>query len=180
MLFERNEFEGLCIINPTIFKDDRGYFYETHNKDIFQKNGINAEFVQDNQSFSKKNVLRGLHFQKNPHSQGKLVRVIHGSVLDVVVDIRKSSETFGKHFKIKLSSENNTMLYIPEGFAHGFLALEDNTIFSYKCTNFYNKESECSILWNDMSLSIDWGIENPILTDKDRQASSFTDSFKNF
>ncbi|MCC7332420.1 MAG: dTDP-4-dehydrorhamnose 3,5-epimerase [Flavobacteriales bacterium] len=180
MLFERNEFEGLCIINPIIFNDARGCFYETYNKIIFQKNGINTEFVQDNQSLSKKNVLRGLHFQKNPHSQGKLVRVIQGSVLDVVVDIRKSSETFGKHFKIKLSSENNTMLYIPEGFAHGFLALEDNTIFSYKCTNFYNKESECSILWSDKSLSIDWGIENPILTDKDHQASSFTDSFKNF
>jgi len=118
-------------------------------------------------------VLRGLHFQKPPFSQGKLIRVIKGSVLDVALDIRKTSKTFGKHFKLILSEQNKTMLYLPIGFAHGFLTLEDNTIFSYKCTNFYHKDSECSLRWNDSTLNINWGIESPILSEKDKSAQLF-------
>ncbi|PJA08176.1 MAG: dTDP-4-dehydrorhamnose 3,5-epimerase [Flavobacteriales bacterium CG_4_10_14_0_2_um_filter_32_8] len=173
MQFEKTNFEGLLVIQPKVFEDERGHFFESFNKEIFQKNGLDVEFVQDNQSLSDKNVLRGLHFQKPPFSQGKLIRVIKGSVLDVALDIRKTSKTFGKHFKLILSEQNKTMLYLPIGFAHGFLTLEDNTIFSYKCTNFYHKDSECSLRWNDSTLNINWGIESPILSEKDKSAQLF-------
>jgi len=173
MQFEKTNFEGLLVIQPKVFEDERGHFFESFNKEIFQKNGLDVEFVQDNQSLSDKNVLRGLHFQTPPFSQGKLIRVIKGSVLDVALDIRKTSKTFGKHFKLILSEQNKTMLYLPIGFAHGFLTLEDNTIFSYKCTNFYHKDSECSLRWNDSTLNINWGIESPILSEKDKSAQLF-------
>ncbi len=168
MKFISTELEGLVVIQPNVFEDDRGYFYESYNEKFFIQNGINVHFVQDNQSLSQQGVLRGLHFQKPPHDQGKLVRVIKGSVLDVAVDIRKNSATYGKPFSIELNEENKTMLWVPPGFAHGFLTLRHNTIFSYKCTNFYNKESEDSLLWNDPAIGINWNIELPLLSEKDK------------
>lgn len=165
----------LLVIQPKIFEDPRGYFYESYNKSNFAEHNIHVEFVQDNQSLSQKGVLRGLHFQAPPYDQGKLVRVIAGGVLDVAVDIRKNSPTYGKYFSIVLDEKNKTMFWIPPGFAHGFLTLADNTIFSYKCTNVYNKESEGSILWNDPTIGIDWGVSSPQLSDKDKEAKLFNE-----
>lgn len=159
--------KGLLIINPKVFADARGYFFESYNETVFKQNGINANFVQDNQSLSNAGVLRGLHFQAPPFDQGKLVRVITGAVLDVAVDIRKNSPTYGEYVAMELTEENKTMFYIPPGFAHGFLTLKDNTIFSYKCTNVYNKASEGCVLWNDTDININWNISNPILSEKD-------------
>lgn len=161
---------GLLEIEPQVFGDHRGYFFESYNQGKFKQAGIDLDFIQDNQSKSSKGVLRGLHFQNPPYAQGKLVRVITGAVLDVVVDIRKGSPTYGKHHKVELTEENKKMFWIPPGFAHGFLTLRDNTIFSYKCTNLYNKESEGAVLWNDPELDIDWEIENPMLSNKDKIA----------
>jgi dTDP-4-dehydrorhamnose 3,5-epimerase len=163
----------LLIIQPRVFEDERGYFFESYSKKAFEENGIKAEFVQDNQSLSHTGVLRGLHFQNPPHAQGKLVRAIKGAILDVAVDIRKNSPTYGKHLSIELNESNKTMLWIPEGFAHGFLTLADHTIFSYKCTNLYNKASEGSISWNDPDLDIDWKVKDPILSEKDKLPSPF-------
>ncbi|MGZ4034394.1 MAG: dTDP-4-dehydrorhamnose 3,5-epimerase [Bacteroidia bacterium] len=165
----------LFIIKPKVFEDERGYFYESYSKAVFEKNGIHADFIQDNQSLSQKGVLRGLHFQNPPYAQGKLVRAIKGAILDIAVDIRKNSATYGHHFDIELNEQNKTMLWIPPGFAHGFLTLENNTIFSYKCSNLYNKASEDCILWNDPTLSINWGINDPILSDKDKSGKYFKD-----
>jgi dTDP-4-dehydrorhamnose 3,5-epimerase len=165
--------KGLLVINPKVFADARGYFFESYNETIFKQNGINVNFVQDNQSLSNTGVLRGLHFQAPPHDQGKLVRVINGAVLDIAVDIRKKSPTYGQHVAIELNEENKTMFYIPPGFAHGFLTLRDNTIFSYKCTNVYNKASEGCVLWNDVELNINWNIPNPILSEKDLVGTPF-------
>ena len=172
MKIEKTFIKDLLIISPTIIRDNRGYFLESYNKNTLAS-FLNDDFVQDNESMSKKNVLRGLHFQKPPHSQGKITRVITGSVLDVAVDLRKGSPTYGKHFKHILSAENKIQLYIPEGFAHGFLVLEDDTIFSYKCTTYYHKDSEDSILWNDPSLNIIWDINDPIISEKDKNAQLF-------
>ena len=165
--------KDLVLIKPKIFADERGYFFESYNKETLQKWGLNMEFVQDNQSFSQKGVLRGIHFQKAPYEQGKLVRVIKGSVFDVAVDIRKNSETYGKWFGVELNESNKTMMYIPEGFGHGFLTLAEDTIFSYKCTNIYNKKSECTILWNDKDLNINWNCDKPILSEKDLEGVGF-------
>ena len=165
--------EGLLVIKPKIFTDDRGYFFESWSKVAFEKEGLHLNFVQNNQSLSAKDVLRGLHFQNPPFAQGKLVSVIKGAVLDVVVDIRKNSATFGKHFSLVLTGENKTSFWIPPGFAHGFITLEEDTIFSYKCTEVYNKQSEGSIMWNDKDLNIDWGIENPNVSEKDTIANTF-------
>ena len=170
----------LFLVQPKVFEDARGYFFESYNKEVFQKAGIKDEFLQDNQSLSQKGVLRGLHFQNPPHAQAKLVRVITGSVLDVAVDIRKNSPSYGQHVAEILSAQNKTMMLIPEGFAHGFLVLEDNTIFSYKCSRLYNKESEEAILWNDADIGIEWGIKNPILSEKDRIAKQFKDFITKF
>lgn len=167
------EIKGLLIIKPRVFADARGYFFESYNQDVFKKHGIDVNFMQDNQSLSSSNVLRGLHFQAPPFAQGKLVRVITGAVLDVAVDIRKGSPTYGKHVALELNEENKTMFYIPPGFAHGFLTLRDQTIFSYKCTNVYNKESEGCVLWNDPDLGIDWNCPNPILSEKDISGTPF-------
>lgn len=165
--------EGLLVIKPKIFGDDRGYFFESWSRESFAKNGLDLDFVQDNQSLSSKGVLRGLHFQNPPFSQGKLVRVIKGSVLDIAVDIRKESATYGQHFSIELNEENKTIFWIPPGFAHGFVTLEDDTIFTYRCTGFYNAASEGALLWSDADLNIDWGAINPLVSDKDLVAGSF-------
>ncbi len=175
MDFIPTNIEGLLIIKPRVFEDPRGYFFESYNKNVFHENGISVLFDQDNESRSQKNVLRGLHFQSPPYEQGKLVRVLQGSVLDVAVDIRKDSSTYGKWNAVLLSSENKLMYWMPPGFAHGFLSLEDGTIFSYKCTNVYDKESEGSVLWNDPDLAIEWGIKEPLLSDKDQEAPLFKD-----
>ena len=172
----KTSIDGLLIIKPDVFKDERGYFFESYNKERFAKAGLMMDFVQDNESKSDKGVLRGLHFQKPPYAQGKLVRVIKGSVMDVAVDLRKGSPTYGKWESVVLTEENKLQFWIPEGFAHGFVALEDNTIFNYKCTNVYNKESEGSILWNDPDINISWNIDNPILSEKDK----ISPLFKNF
>ena len=172
--------KDLLIIQPTVFEDDRGYFYESYNKNNYIQNEIDVEFVQDNQSQSQAGVLRGLHFQSPPYAQGKLVRVIKGAVLDVAVDIRKKSQTYGKHFSIELNETNKTMLWIPEGFAHGFLTLQNQTIFSYKCTNYYHKASENSLLWNDNKIAINWNIDNPILSEKDKEGICFKDFLSPF
>ena len=173
MEIERTSIEGLLIIKPTVFKDPRGYFFESYNKGKYKSQGVDHVFVQDNVSKSSKNVLRGLHFQNPPHAQGKLVSVLRGAVLDVAVDIRRESPSYGKYFSIELSEENNLQFFIPAGFAHGFLTLEDNTLFSYKCTDVYDKESEGSIKWNDPNLNIDWNVNNPIVSEKDQLAPSF-------
>jgi dTDP-4-dehydrorhamnose 3,5-epimerase len=165
--------KDLLIINPKVFADARGYFFESYNEGVFKQHGIHVNFIQDNQSLSGAGVLRGLHFQAPPHDQGKLVRVITGAVLDIAVDIRKNSPTYGEHIAIELTEENKTMFYIPPGFAHGFLTLRDNTIFSYKCTNLYNKASEGTVLWNDTDLKINWNIANPILSEKDITGTPF-------
>lgn len=177
MKVEETGFTGLKTIEPTVFEDERGYFFESYNLERFKSYGLEDVFVQDNQSKSGANVLRGLHFQLPPWQQGKLVRVFSGAVYDVVVDLRKSEPTFGKHFKYLLTSEKKNMLWIPPGFAHGFLTLEENTVFFYKCTQVYNKDSEAAIAWFDEDLKIDWGVEKPIVSEKDRTAPSFR-SFK--
>jgi len=171
---EINQFniEGLIEFKPKIYEDNRGHFFESYNKQMFSDYGFSWEFVQDNQSFSFKNVLRGLHFQKEPYGQGKLVKVITGKALDIVVDIRKSSSTFGQSIKVVLDSVSNNMLFIPPGFAHGFYALED-CIFQYKCTSPYHKQSEMGIIWNDPTLNIDWDCSAPIVSDKDKELPSF-------
>jgi dTDP-4-dehydrorhamnose 3,5-epimerase len=167
--------EGLLIVKPDVFEDERGYFFESYNYDKFLGIGLNLKFMQDNESKSKKGVLRGLHFQAPPFAQGKLVRVMRGSVLDVAVDIRRDSPTYGKWESIVLSGQNKWMYWIPAGFAHGFVTLEDDTIFFYKCTNVYNKASEGSVRWNDPVLNINWGLSDPIISDKDKVAPGFTD-----
>ncbi len=171
----KTKIEGLLIIKPQVFIDDRGYFYESYNKPKFEAAGLDMNFVQDNESKSQKGVLRGIHFQKPPFAQGKLVRVVKGAVLDVAVDLRPNSKTYGQWEAVELTEENKLLYWIPAGFGHGFATLKDDTIFSYKCTNVYNKDSEGSILWNDKILNIDWGIDNPILSDKDIDAPVFKD-----
>ena len=170
MKFIETNIKDLFIIQPKVWEDERGYFFESYSQKLLQDAGIEADFVQDNQSLSQKGALRGLHFQAPPFAQGKLVRVIQGKVLDVAVDLRKNSPTFGKHMSIELSAENHSMFWIPPGFAHGFLTLEDKTIFTYKVSNLYDKASEDGILWNDPDLNIDWKIDahEVILSEKDK------------
>ena len=171
---------GLVIIEPDIYRDERGYFFESFQKKKFKASGIDAEFVQDNESSSSAGVLRGLHLQVQPHAQGKLVRVVRGAVLDVAVDVRRNSPTYGKWEKMRIDEENKRMVWIPAGFAHGFLVLENDTVFQYKCTGYYNKAAERSIRWDDPDLGIDWGTGNPILSDKDRGAPFFRDFISTF
>ena len=176
MKIENTPFNDLLIIHPTVFQDDRGYFFEPFNEARFRiETGINASFVQDNESMSNVGVLRGMHFQVPPKAQAKLIRVSRGSVLDVVVDLRKTQPTFGQHFKTILSADNKKQLYVPEGFAHGFKVLEDQTIFTYKCSNYYSKDHDRALLWSDPEFGIDWEIADPILSDKDRNAMRFKD-----
>ena len=166
--------EGLIVIEPTVFGDDRGFFMESYSKKDFEEIELYMEFVQDNHSKSKKGVLRGLHFQTK-HTQGKLVRVIAGSVLDVAVDLRDGSKTFGQHFIVELTEQNKKMFYVPEGFAHGFLTLEDDTEFQYKCTDYYAPEFDSGVLWNDKDININWNFkkyglkeEEILLSEKDK------------
>jgi len=175
MKIHKTEFPGLLIIEPDVFGDQRGYFFESYNKQKFEANDLHLNFVQDNFSKSIKGTIRGLHFQIEPYAQGKLCQVIKGEVLDVAVDLRKNSPTFGKHFSINLSEDNHLQLWIPVGFAHGFSVLSEDAIFHYKCTNFYNRESERILRYDDPDLGIDWRVENPIVSEKDRNGEFFKD-----
>lgn len=167
---------GLIVIEPNVYLDERGFFLESYNKESFIKGGITDEFVQDNHSKSKKGVLRGLHFQKPPKAQAKLLRVIYGAIYDVAVDIRNGSPTYGKWFAIELSDENKKMLYIPVGFAHGFYTLEDNTELLYKCTKTYAPDLEGGIIYNDPDLNIHWPLEGkPIVSKKDKSYQKLRD-----
>lgn len=175
MDFFKPEIEGLVVLTPTVFKDNRGYFFESYNQKVWQEAGIAASFVQDNESFSTQNTLRGLHFQKPPFSQAKLIRVLEGTVWDVAVDLRQNSPTFGQWYGVELSAENKKQFFIPRGFAHGFSVLTPTVKFAYKCDNFYNKASEGAILFNDLDLNIDWkiSVSKAILSDKDLKNPSF-------
>lgn len=177
MPFIPTKIKDVVIFEPRIFTDDRGYFFETYNEKLFNDNGITAKFVQDNQSKSSYGVIRGLHFQKGEHAQAKLVRVLQGSVLDVAVDLRAGSETYGKYVAVELSDVNNLQLFIPRGFAHGFSVLSRTAVFAYKCDNLYCKESEGGIDCNDPDLGIDWQIpvEDRVLSEKDKLHPLFKD-----
>lgn len=175
MQITKTALEGVLIIDPKIYSDGRGHFYETYNYEKYKEFIGDINFIQDNESLSKKGVIRGLHYQKPPFTQSKLVRVINGSVLDVIVDIRTDSPNFGKYIIIELSSKNKLQVFIPRGFAHGFISLEDNTIFNYKVDNFYDKDSECGIIYNDEFLNIDWklDIKNITISEKDIMLQTF-------
>jgi dTDP-4-dehydrorhamnose 3,5-epimerase len=160
--------DGLFVLQPIVYGDERGYFFESFRDDFCRQIGIKKAFVQDNQSLSAKNILRGLHFQAPPFAQAKFVNVVRGSVLDVVVDIRNNSKTYGHHFAIELSEMNHIAMYIPEGFAHGFYTLEEDTLFTYKCSQYYHPETEGGLAWNCPDLAIDWGAVNPKLSEKDK------------
>lgn len=166
----KTDIDSLLIIKPKIFSDDRGYFFESFRADIFSQHGVQVNFVQDNISKSKKNTIRGLHYQVGNSAQGKLCQVISGKILDVVLDIRFNSPTFGNYFLQELSEDNHTMMWVPPGFAHGYSVLSDEAIFMYKCTAYYNKENERAILYQDPDLNIDWKVENPIVSEKDLSA----------
>ncbi len=174
----KTEIDGVVIIEPRIFKDDRGYFYESFSQREFEEKVCRTTFVQDNQSKSSYGVVRGLHFQKPPYSQSKLVRCIKGVVLDVAVDIRKGSPTFGKYVAVELTEDNHRQFFVPRGFAHGFAVLSEEAVFQYKCDNFYNKESEGSVAWNDPQLGIDWRIpaEKVLLSEKDKLSKTVADA----
>lgn len=171
MPFITTDIPGLIIIEPKLMKDNRGHFFESYNQKDYIQNGISNNFVQDNQSSSTYGVIRGLHYQLPPYAQAKLIRVLYGKILDVVVDIRKGSPTFGKVFSIELSDENNKHFFIPAGFAHGFSVLSERAEVLYKCDGFYNKESEGGILYNDPALNIDWGVaaDKQIVSEKDKE-----------
>lgn len=174
----KTEIEGVVIIEPRIFKDERGYFYESFSQREFEEKVCRTTFVQDNQSKSSYGVLRGLHFQKPPYCQSKLVRCIKGAVLDVAVDIRKGSPTFGKYVAVELTEDNHRQFFVPRGFAHGFAVLSDEAVFQYKCDNFYCKESEGSVAWNDPQLAIDWRIpaDKVLLSEKDKLSKNISEA----
>lgn len=182
MAFIKTDFPGLIIIEPTVFKDSRGYFFESYNENSFLAEGIHIKFVQDNQSKSSFGVIRGLHYQLAPYAQTKLIRVLSGTILDVVVDIRKDSPMYGRSFSLELSAENNKQLLIPKGFAHGFSVLSETAEVIYKCDAFYHKESEAGISYNDAVLQIDWKIpaDKAIISDKDQQHPSVINCKNNF
>ena len=177
--YEKQSIPDVILVKPKVFGDKRGFFMETYKKSDFFANGITVEFNQDNHSKSTKGVLRGLHFQKAPHAQAKLVRCSKGRIYDVAVDIRPNSKTFGKYVKVELSEENKHMLFIPEGFAHGFVALSDEVELLYKASGEYYPEADCGILWNDKDINIDWEIDfEPILSDKDKVQKTFAERIK--
>jgi dTDP-4-dehydrorhamnose 3,5-epimerase len=176
----KTNIEGLLVLKPKVFGDDRGYFFESYSQERFSKAGVSSEFIQDNISKSKKGTVRGLHYQIGKSTQGKLCQIIFGKVLDVAVDIRFGSPTYGKHFTFELSDENHAQLWIPPGFAHGFSVLSDVAIFSYKCTELYSKENERSIIYNDIDLNINWQVENPVVSEKDLMALPFKNIEKDF
>lgn len=175
MEIRETKLSGLIILEPKVFGDERGSFMETYNRETFARLGLDMTFVQDNESVSAKGVLRGIHFQRPPFAQGKLVRVVSGRALDYAVDLRRNSPTYGQYACVELSGRNKRMMYLPEGFAHAFLSLEDDTVFNYKCTNFYNKQSEDGLLWSDKDLGIEWPMDNPILSEKDLKLGLFKD-----
>lgn len=182
MTVEETEFPGLLVIQPKVFEDNRGYFFESYNQKSFIKKNIVCNFVQDNQAFSSYGIVRGLHYQLEPYAQTKLVRVISGKILDVVVDIRKHSPTYGKAFSIELSAENKIQLFIPPGFAHGYSVLSEQAEVFYKCDAYYNKESEGGVRWNDPALNIDWKIppDRVIVSEKDSNYPGIADCENNF
>ena len=182
MAFIQTDFPGLIIVDPTVFTDSRGYFFESYNENNFKAAGIDIKFVQDNQSKSSYGVIRGLHYQLYPHAQTKLIRTLSGSILDVVVDLRKGSPTYGKSFSIELSAANNKQLLVPKGFAHGFSVLSETSEVMYKCDAFYNKEAEAGILYNDAALNIDWQIpaDKAVVSDKDLILPSIINCKNNF
>ncbi|MFI5171057.1 MAG: dTDP-4-dehydrorhamnose 3,5-epimerase [Chitinophagales bacterium] len=182
MPFIDTNISGVFIFEPKVFEDERGYFYESFNANVFAEKGITTAFVQDNQSKSSHGVLRGLHYQLNPFAQAKLVRVISGEVLDVAVDIRKGSSTYGKHVSVILSAENKKQIFIPRGFAHGFIVLSETAEFFYKCDNYYSKEHDAGIIYNDPALNIDWQIDLSKLniSEKDKNLPLFSESKNNF
>lgn len=182
MPFTETGFSGLKLFEPRVFTDNRGLFFESFNKKTFAEAGIEADFVQDNESFSHHGVIRGLHYQLNPMAQAKLVRVIQGEVLDVVVDLRKNQKTFGQSFSVVISAENRKQLFIPRGFAHGFSVLSQTCIFQYKCDNYYSKENEAGIIFNDLALNINWQIapSQYKVSDKDRELPLFKNCVNNF
>ena len=176
----KTEIAGLLVLEPNVFNDDRGFFFESYSKQRYKDFGILEEFVQDNFSKSKKGTVRGLHYQVGEKAQGKLCQVLNGEVLDVAVDIRFNSPTFGKYYAQVLNSQKKNQLWIPKGFAHGFSVLSDEAIFSYKCTNYYSKIHERTIRFNDTDLKIDWKVDNPIVSEKDLSASKFKDIERDF
>jgi dTDP-4-dehydrorhamnose 3,5-epimerase len=177
----KTSLKGAYLIKPKVFQDERGFFLESYSEKVFAENGINAKFVQDNHSLSvRKGVLRGFHFQNPPFDQAKLVRVTRGKVFDVIVDLRKDSETFGKWESFELSAENFQMLFIPRGFAHAYCTLEDNTEFMYKVDNFYEPVADSGLIWNDPDLNINWPIENPVLSEKDAKLQKFREFISPF
>lgn len=182
MAFIKTAFEGLLIFEPDVYHDNRGHFFESYNGEVFGEAGINMSFVQDNQSSSLFGVIRGLHYQLHPYAQSKLVRVLTGKILDVVLDIRYNSPTYGKHLSLELSDANFRQLFIPKGFAHGFSVLSEKAVVMYKCDVYYNKESETGILFNDPALNIDWQIppEKQIISEKDLKNPLFGDHKGNF
>jgi len=180
MKVSKTNIEGLLLIEPDLFSDDRGYFFESYSKEKYAKLGLNTYYVQDNISQSKKGTVRGLHYQAGDKAQGKLCQVISGKVLDVAVDIRFGSPTFGKHYAHMLNTEKKMQIWIPPGLAHGFSVLSEEAIFSYKCTNYYSKDHERSILYNDPDLNIDWQVENPVVSEKDLKAKKFNEIDKDF
>lgn len=180
MQIEKTFIDGLLIIEPSIFEDSRGYFFESFNKEKYKQIGLDADFVQDNISKSNKGTIRGLHYQVGRFAQGKICSVLKGSVIDIAVDIRFGSPTFGKYFSIELSDRNKKQLWIPIGFAHGFIVKSDDTIFTYKCTSTYNKGSERSIIYNDSDININWQVDNPIVSDKDLEGIHFKNIEKDF
>lgn len=180
MNIQKTDIPGLLIIEPDVFADERGFFIVAYNKNHYREAGITEEFLQDNLSSSKKNVVRGLHYQAPPFDQGKLVSVTRGRVLDVAVDIRFGSPTYGQHVSVELSAENHRQFWIPAGFAHGFVALEDDTVFAYKCTNAYSKEHDRGVRWNDPAIGIEWGVTDPIVSAKDEQHPFLADIAKEF
>lgn len=176
MKIEHTFIKDLVVLTPVVFEDERGYFFEAYNKSKFSNLGIDIDFVQDNQSFSKKGTLRGLHFQNPPYSQSKLLRVLEGEIMDVAVDLRKDSPTYGQHFSVLLSAENKKQLFVPQGFAHGFSVLSETAVVSYKCDQYYNKPSEGGIRFDDASLQIDWGmdLDEAIVSEKDMILPDFS------
>ncbi len=182
MGFSITDLAGLLVYEPKVFGDSRGHFFESYNQQVFHNQGLDLKFVQDNQSFSSYGVIRGLHYQLLPHAQTKLVRVLYGRILDVAVDVRKGSRTYGHHFSIELSSENRKQLLVPRGFAHGFSVLSETAEVSYKCDNFYHKASEAGIRWDDATLNIDWQVPsvNAEVSEKDKELPSFDNLVTNF
>lgn len=175
MTLTETPLSGLLILQPTVHADERGYFFESFRASLLQQRGYDLRFVQDNESKSNKGAVRGLHLQASPYGQDKLLRVVRGAIFDVAVDVRTASPTYGEYFGIELNEENKTTLFIPQGFAHGFCCLEDNTIVQYKCSNYYNKSSECGVSWSDPDIGIDWPVTDPIVSKKDAELPRLKD-----